>query len=89
MPKVSFTSHLSRFVEAEPREVAGETVRAALDNALAGNEQLRGYLLDDHNRLRRHVMIFLDGQIITDPNTLSDPTRTDSEIYVMQALSGG
>jgi len=48
-----------------------------------------GYILDEQHQLRKHVNIFIDGTVITDRRQLSDPFRMDSEIYVMQALSGG
>jgi hypothetical protein len=35
------------------------------------------------------MMVFVDGQQIGDRERLSDPVRPASEIYVMQALSGG
>jgi sulfur-carrier protein len=89
MAVVHFTSHLQSFVNSEPVEVVGETVGAALATALAGRDQLRTYILDDQNRLRRHVMIFVDGQMIVDRLGLSDAVKSDSEVYVMQALSGG
>jgi len=89
MAVVHFTSHLQSFVNCEPVEVVGETVGQALDAALAGRDQLRTYILDDQNRLRRHVMIFVDGQMIVDRLGLSDPVKSDSEVYIMQALSGG
>ena len=34
-------------------------------------------------------MIYIDGKPIVDRADLSDPVGEDSEIYVMQALSGG
>jgi hypothetical protein len=39
--------------------------------------------------VRRHVVVFVDGSAIQDRVGLSDAVRPDSEIYVMQALSGG
>jgi hypothetical protein len=33
--------------------------------------------------------VFVDGEPVLDRSTLSDPVAADSEIYVMQALSGG
>jgi hypothetical protein len=86
---VHFTSHLQSFVNCEPVEVRGETVGAALAAALDGREQLRTYILDDQGRLRRHVMLFVDGQMVVDRLGLSDAVKNNSEIYVMQALSGG
>lgn len=89
MAVVHFTSHLQSFVNCEPVEVAGENVGAVVAAALAGRDQLRTYILDDQGRLRRHVMIFVDGQMIEDRLGLSDPIKADAEVYIMQALSGG
>jgi hypothetical protein len=89
MAVVHFTSHLQSFVNCEPVEVVGETVGDALSAALAGRDQLRTYVLDDQGRLRRHVMIFVDGQMIADRIGLTEAVKSDSEIYIMQALSGG
>ena len=89
MPTVHFTSHLQSFVNSEPVEVAVKTVGAALNAALEGKEQLRSYVMDEHGRLRRHIMVFVDGKIIDDRVDLSDKLMEASEVYVMQALSGG
>jgi hypothetical protein len=35
------------------------------------------------------MTIFVDGDLITDRRSLSDIVGSESEIYVMQALSGG
>ena len=89
MPTVHFTSHLQKFASCEPVGVAGETVGEALRQALADNDQLRSYVLDEQGRLRRHVTVFVDGQLIADRVGLSDPVAAETELYVMQALSGG
>jgi sulfur-carrier protein len=86
---VAFTPNLQRHVEAPSRDVAGATVREVLDRVFADNPRLRGYVLDDQGALRRHMMVFVDGQQIADRTGLSDRVREASEVYVMQALSGG
>jgi len=86
---VSFTPNLERHVECPTQEIEGDSVRAVLDAVFARNPRLRGYVLDDQGALRRHMMVFVDGQQIADRERLSDPVRPTSEIYVMQALSGG
>lgn len=55
----------------------------------AREPRLRGYLLDDQGSLRRHVALFVDGVQVRDRRGLGDPLQDDSEIYVVQALSGG
>jgi len=86
---VAFTPNLQRHVECPSHEVDGATVRAVLEQVFATNPRLRGYVLDDQGALRRHMMIFVDGQQISDRDGLSDAVRAGAEVYVMQALSGG
>jgi hypothetical protein len=47
------------------------------------------YLLDEQGSLRRHVNIFIDGSMIADRTNMNDSFSDNSEIYIMQALSGG
>jgi hypothetical protein len=89
MPIVHFTPNLRRHVDCPSCDVAGSTVREALDAVFSDNPLLRSYVVDDQSRLRQHMVIFLDGQAIHDRVGLSDPVVATSEIYVMQALSGG
>jgi hypothetical protein len=89
MARVSFTQNLQRLVPCPPTEAAGRTVREVLDAVFARNPRLRGYVCDEHGAVRRHMVIFLDGEPIWDRDRLSDAVRPDAELYVMQALSGG
>jgi sulfur-carrier protein len=89
MPKVVFTSQLQRHVPSPTCDVGGDTVRAALDAVFAEHRALRGYVLDDQGSLRKHVAVFVDGARVRDRERLSDAVRPDSEIHVLQALTGG
>lgn len=89
MPRVQFTQNLSQHLSAPPRDVEARTVREALEAVFRENPRLRGYVLDDQNRLRKHVVVFVDGQQIEDRLGLSDEIEATSELFVMQALSGG
>jgi len=89
MPKVLFTPHLQRFVDWPPSEVTGSTVRSVLEAVFVQNPRLRGYILDDQNLLRRHVVVFVNGEPVRDREQLSDAVDDSSEVFVMQALSGG
>ena len=64
-------------------------MREVLDEVFANNPRLRGYVLDDQGRLRQHVAIFVNGQIVEDRRDLSDVVEASDELFVMQALSGG
>lgn len=89
MPRVLFTPHLQRHLDCPPSDAVGCTVREALESVFTDHPQLRGYILDDQRRLRQHVVIFVDGRTIADRINLTDAVSESSEIYVMQALSGG
>ena len=89
MVTVTFTPNIQRHVSCPPAEVSGATVAEALAAVFAGNAQARGYVLDDQGGLRQHMRIFVNGVPIIDRERLSDPLGAESEIQVMQALSGG
>lgn len=89
MPRVHFTSHLQKHLACPTREVTASTIREALDVIFTENPRLRGYILDDQARLRQHVVIFVDEKMISDREGLSDTVSDGSEIFVLQALSGG
>ncbi|HUJ62870.1 MAG TPA: MoaD/ThiS family protein [Kofleriaceae bacterium] len=86
---VVFTPNLRRHVECPTVEVAGATVREVLDRVFAENPRLRGYVVDERGVLRKHMIVFVDGQQIADRERLGDAVSPRSELYVMQALSGG
>lgn len=89
MATVHFTANLRRHVDCPPQTVGGGTLREVLDAALRDHALLRGYVLDDQGRIRKHVVVFINDEIATDKNELSDPVPDDGEVWVMQALSGG
>ena len=45
--------------------------------------------MDERGALRKHRMIFVDGDKVMGRENLSDEVKQDSEIYIFQALSGG
>jgi len=89
MPKVSFTQNLRRHLSVPRVEVQGATVREALEAVFGENPTLRSYIVDDQGRLRKHVAVFIDGEMAEDRDGLSDPVEPSADLVVMQALSGG
>jgi molybdopterin synthase sulfur carrier subunit len=89
MAVIHFTSNLRRHVDCPSVTVTGATVRDVLDEAFASNDRLRTYVLDDQGHLRRHMRILVDGAAIKDLEKQSDAVPPSSEVWVMQALSGG
>jgi sulfur-carrier protein len=89
MARVSFTTNLRRHVRCPTVEAEGTTVREVLDRVFAENERLGAYVLDDQKALRKHMTILVDGARLKDIESLSDPVSPQSQIFVMQSLSGG
>ena len=89
MANLHFTQNLTRHTECPSAALDAKTVAELFDRYFASWPGVRGYVLDDQGEVRRHVAVFVDGDHVTDPSTLSDPLRDDAEVHVMQALSGG
>jgi len=88
MAHVIFTSHLKHVAPGEAVTGTGATVGDVLADVFSRHSALRGYILDDQDRLRVHVAIFVDGVHVR-RNALSHPMTPHSELHVLQALSGG
>lgn len=89
MVRVVFTQNLQRHLACPEEGAAPGTVRQVLSEVFARNPRVRGYVLDDHGGLRKHMVVFVNGVQIQDPVDLSDEVPDNGEVYVMQALSGG
>lgn len=89
MVKVHFTSNLRRHVDCPVVECTGETVAAVFSHVFKANQRLQTYVLDDQGHLRKHMRVLVDGLAISDLEKQSDAVTPTSEIWVMQALSGG
>ena len=89
MAQVHFTRWLRAIVPDAPRTARGATVGEALDALLAQRPHVRSYVLDEQGRLRKHVCIFVDGSRLPRETALAHRISPESQLHVMQALSGG
>ncbi|MEO1259302.1 MAG: MoaD/ThiS family protein [Bacteroidota bacterium] len=90
MPTVKFTYALKRFFpELKETPVQGESLPALLESIDQHYPGIQHYIVDERGALRKHVNIFIDGELIKDREQLSDAFSENSEVYIMQALSGG
>ena len=90
MPTVKFTYALNRFFKGlKDTPAEGSTLKDVLKQIDGRYPGIRSYILDEQGSLRRHVNIFIDGTLINDRTNLSDKFSDNSEIYIIQALSGG
>jgi sulfur-carrier protein len=87
--RVAFTTNLEWHLSCPVQSVPGDSVRAVLDAVFATQPRLRSYILDDQDRVRRHVAIYVNGDRIADRDRLGDAVGEADEVFVFQALSGG
>jgi hypothetical protein len=92
MATVELTRHLYTFFPAlagKPLRVDAATVAEVVAQLEALAPGLGFYICDERGRLRTHVNVFVDEQMIADRGRLSDRVGPDSHVMIMQALSGG
>ncbi len=70
-------------------EVEAATARGAVDALILAHPALRRFVLDDARRLRRHVNIFINNELIQDRQTLSDAVADGDQVHILPAVSGG
>lgn len=90
MPTVKFTYALKRFFpNLKETPIPSNNLPELMEALEKEYPGFRSYILDERGRLRKHVNIFVDNELIEDRENLSDQVKEDSEVYIMQALSGG
>ena len=90
MAQVKFTPNLQRFFpdlcECNIEAATVADIVSAVDQRWRG---LGDYIIDEQGALRKHVNIFIGDELLDDKQTLSDRVSTDTQIFIVQALSGG
>ena len=90
MAVVRFTKALKRFFPSLGEYNSNaNTLSAVLNEINDRHPGIINYILDEQGSLRKHVNIFINGDMINDRTSLSDPFEANDEIYIIQALSGG
>jgi hypothetical protein len=89
MAHLNFTQQLGRFMTVPQVQTDAADLRGALDACFADHPRLRGYVLDEQGHLRENVVIFIDGQRTRERQRLDDALAPHSQVYILQALSGG
>lgn len=90
MARIKFTSNLNRFFPSlGTLDLKANDVRSIIEQLDEHHEGLSSYLVDERGALRKHVHIYINEQLIEDRQHLSDQVTEESQIYIMQAISGG
>ncbi len=91
MPSVHFTTHLQRFFPTleQGLEADGQTVADVVRSLEYLHPGFAAYVVDERGALRKHVNIFVDEELVTDRERLSDVVGQKTRVFIFQALSGG
>lgn len=87
MIDVSVPSQLTSYTGGATRlRARGETLGRVLDDLDARYPGLRFRVVDEQDRVRRHMRIFLNGEAARD---MAVPLAEGDEVLIFGALSGG
>jgi len=87
MISVLIPSQLQSYTEGVARlQATGGTVDGVLEDLDRRFPGLRFRVIDEQDRVRRHMRVFANGQPVAD---LATPLRDGDEVLIFGALSGG
>jgi molybdopterin synthase sulfur carrier subunit len=84
--KVLIPSSLRSYTEQSEAEASGATLAAVLGDLDRRYAGIRFRMIDEQDRIRRHIRIFVNGAQVRE---LSRPLAATDEVVIVQALSGG
>jgi molybdopterin synthase sulfur carrier subunit len=84
--KVIIPSSLRSYTQRSQAEANGATLAEALADLDRAYPGIRFRMIDEQDRIRRHIRIFVNGAQVHD---LSQPLHAADEVIIVQALSGG
>jgi len=84
--KVLIPGALRSYTESSETVAAGATLSAILADLDRQYPGIRFRMIDEQDRIRRHIRIFVNGEQVRD---LAQPLRVTDEVVIVQALSGG
>jgi molybdopterin synthase sulfur carrier subunit len=89
MPSVEFAPALTRHVACPKQAVEAGTLGGALEAAFRAAPALRGYVLDEQGAVRKHVAVFVNGEMVAREAALARVLQAQDRVMVIQALTGG
>jgi len=89
MPTVEFAPALTRHVACPKQQVQAQTLGGALEAAFRAAPALKPYVLDEQGAVRKHVAVFLNGEMLPREAALARPVGSEDRVMVIQALTGG
>jgi molybdopterin converting factor small subunit len=84
--KVHIPGALRSYTERAETEAGGATLRALLADLERQYPGIRFRMIDEQDRIRRHIRIFVNGDQVF---SLAHALEGNDEVVIVQALSGG
>ena len=84
--KVLIPSSLRSYTERGETDASGATLADVLEDLDRQYTGIRFRMIDEQDRIRRHIRIFVNGVQARD---LAQPLAAADEVIIVQALSGG
>ena len=84
--KVLIPSSLRSYTERGETDASGATLAEVLDDLERQYTGIRFRMVDEQDRIRRHIRIFVNG---VQASELAQPLAAADEVIIVQALSGG
>ena len=84
--KVSIPTPLLSYTREPQVEAEGATLAELLADLDRRYPGIRFRMIDEQERMRRHIRFFVNGAQTFD---LETPVAPDDEVFIVQALSGG
>jgi molybdopterin converting factor small subunit len=84
--KVLIPDALRSYTQSGRAEAHGATLGELLNNLEQQYTGIRFRIIDEQDRIRRHIRIFVNGEQV---GALSQALRSTDEVVIVQALSGG
>jgi molybdopterin converting factor small subunit len=84
--KVLIPGALRSYTESGETEASGATLAAVLADLERQYPGIRFRMVDEQDRIRRHIRVFVNGDQVFELSRLLSPS---DEVIIVQALTGG
>ena len=87
--KVTLTANLQKYFPQAKFEIDANTVADLLKKMDQRRPLFSTYIIEESGAIRKHVNIFIDGEVVRDKSHVDIPLKNGTQVHIMQALSGG
>lgn len=88
MITVVLTANLQKYFPQDKLQLQAANILQLLEKMDQISPRFSSYILEDDKSVRKHVNIFIDGNLL-DKSKTSQALKAGQTVHIMQALSGG